>query len=105
VDGSQVFGVVAGAGDVALLVSRPPDFMTFIRVDMKGAELAKADLVGGGDHNVVGVEWFGEFANTGRLVGQKDGTYAAYHALHRRWPDMIGHQGDTLRLLDAPQHG
>ncbi|NUQ79625.1 MAG: hypothetical protein HUU21_39470, partial [Polyangiaceae bacterium] len=101
VDGSQVFGAVASASDVALLVSRPPDFMTFVRVDMKGAELAKTDLVGGGNHMEVGVEWFGEFAQTGRLAAQKDGTYAAYHALHRRWPDMVGHQGDTLRLLDA----
>jgi hypothetical protein len=101
VDGSQVFGVAATGSDVALLVSRPPDYMTFVRVDMKGAELAKADLVGGGDHAEIGVEWFGEFAQTGRLVAQKDGTYAAYHALHRRWQDGIGHQGDTLRLLDA----
>ena len=101
VDGSEVFGAAATGSDVALLVSRPPDFMTFVRVDMKGAELAKVDLVGGGDHAQVGVEWFGEFAQTGRLVAQKDGTYAAYHALHRRWPDNIGHQGDTLRLLDA----
>jgi hypothetical protein len=101
VDGSQVFGVAAGAGDVALLVSRPPDFMTFVRVDMTGTELVKVDLVGGGDHATIGVEWFGEFAQTGRLAVHKDGTYAAYHALHRRWPDNIGHQGDTLRMLDA----
>jgi hypothetical protein len=75
--------------------------MTFIRVDRAGTELARTDLVGGGDHGVEGVEWFGEFAQTGRLVGRGDGTYAAYHALHRHWPDGIGHQGDTLRLLDA----
>jgi hypothetical protein len=101
VDGSQVFGVAAGNDDVALLVSRPPDFMTFVRVDLAGNVLATTNLVGGGDHNTVGIEWFGEFAQTGRLVAKGDGTYAAYHALHRRWPDNVGHQGDTLRLLDA----
>lgn len=101
VDGSQVFGVAASDSDVALLVARPPDYMTFVRVDTKGAVLATTNLVGGGDHAVVGTEWFGEFATTGRLVARGDGTYAAYHALHRRWPDDVGHQGDTLRLLDA----
>ncbi len=101
VEGTQIFGVAATESDAAVLVARAPDFMTFIRVDRAGAVLARADLVGGGDHATQGVEWFGEFALTGRLVGQGDGTYAAYHALHRRWPDNIGHQGDTLRLLDA----
>ena len=101
IPGDQVFGVAASTTDVALLVSRAPDFMTFHRVDLTGATLAQTDLVGGGDHGVEGVEWFGEFAQTGRLVGRGDGTYAAYHALHRRWPDGVGHQGDTLRLLDA----
>ncbi|MFH2005067.1 MAG: hypothetical protein ABI333_00640 [bacterium] len=101
VEGSRVFGVEATAADIALLVSRPPDYMTFTRVDHQGAVLASADLVGGGDHGVEGVEWFGEFATTGRLVARDDGTYAAYHALHRHWPDGVGHQGDTLRLLDA----
>lgn len=101
VEGTKVFGVAATAADIALLVSRQPDYMTFVKVDIKGAVLATANLVGGGNHNTVGVEWFGEFAQTGRLVAQADGSYAAYHALHRRWPDMIGHQGDTLRLLDA----
>jgi hypothetical protein len=100
-EGTQVFGVVATENDAAVLVSRAPDFMTFIRVDRAGTELARTDLVGGGDHAVQEVEWFGEFATTGRLVGRGDGTYAAYHALHRRWSDGIGHQGDTLRLLDA----
>lgn len=99
VPGDRVFGAAATADDVALLVARPPDFMTFTRIDLAGQTLASADLVGGGDHNTVGVEWFGEFAQTGRLVAQSDGSYAAYHALHRRWPDNIGHQGDTLRLL------
>ncbi len=99
VEGNQVFGAAATADDVALLVGRPPDYMTFTRIDNAGQTLASADLVGGGDHNTVGVEWFGEFAQTGRLVAQSDGSYAAYHALHRRWPDNIGHQGDTLRLL------
>ncbi len=101
VDGMEVFGVAATANDIALLVSRKPDYMTFIRVDFKGMKLAETNLIGGGDHNTVGVEWFGEFATTGRLAGRGDGTYAAYHGLHRRWPDNIGHQGDTLRLLDA----
>lgn len=101
VDGTKVFGVTASASDIALLVSRPPDYMTFVRIDNKGAMLATTNLVGGGDHAVIGTEWFGEFAQTGRLVMQSDGSYAAYHALHRRWPDNIGHQGDTLRLLDA----
>lgn len=101
VDGTKVFGAAASGTDIALLVSRPPDYMTFIKLDMQGNTLATANLVGGGDHMVIGTEWFGEFATTGRLVGRGDGTYAAYHALHRRWPDNIGHQGDTLRLLDA----
>lgn len=101
VEGMNVFGVAATNTDIAFLVSRMPDYMTFIRVDNAGQTLAKADLVGGGDHNVVGVEWFGEFARTGRLVRQADGKYVAYHALHRRWPDNIGHQGDTLRVLNA----
>jgi len=101
VEGTQVFGVAATETDAAVLVARAPDYMTFIRVDRAGTVLARADLVGGGDHAVEGVEWFGEFAQTGRLVRQADGTYAAYHALHRHWPDGIGHQGDTLRLLDG----
>ena len=101
VDGMQVYGVSASPTDVAVLVSRAPDYMTFTRLDMSGNVLASADLVGGGDHGVQGTEWFGEFANTGRMVSRGDGTYAAYHALHRHWPDGIGHQGDTLRLLDG----
>jgi len=101
VEGTQIFGIAASETDVAVLVSRAPDFMTFVRLDMAGVELARTDLVGGGDHATIGVEWFGEFAQTGRMVGLPDGTYAAYHALHRRWPDNIGHQGDTLRLLAA----
>ncbi len=99
VEGTQVFGAAATADDIALLVAREPDYLTFTRIDSAGQKLASADLVGGGDHMTVGVEWFGEFAQTGRFVAQSDGTYAAYHALHRRWPDNIGHQGDTLRLL------
>lgn len=101
VEGTQVFGVAATESDVALLVARAPDFMTFVRLDRVGTELGRADLVGGGDHLVQDVEWFGEFAQTGRFVAVGDGTFAAYHALHRRWPDGIGHQGDTLRLLDG----
>lgn len=101
VPGTQVFGVAATADDVALLVARAPDFMTFVRLDAAGAILAETNLVGGGDHQVEGTEWFGEFAQTGRLARLQDGSYAAYHALHRRWPDGIGHQGDTLRFFDA----
>lgn len=101
VEGTQVFGAAATPADVALLVTRAPDYMTFVRIDGAGQKLASVDLVGGGDHATIGVEWFGEFAKTGRLVAQGNGTYAAYHALHRRWPDNIGHQGDTLRLVDA----
>lgn len=101
VPGTQVFGVAATSDDVALLVARAPDFMTFVRLDANGAVLAETNLVGGGDHQVEGTEWFGEFAQTGRLARLADGSYAAYHALHRRWPDGIGHQGDTLRLFDA----
>ena len=100
VAGTQVFGIAATANDVALLVSRAPDFMTFVKVDSSGAVLSETNLVGGGDHQVEGTEWFGEFAQTGRLARLADGSYAAYHALHRRWPDGIGHQGDTLRLFD-----
>lgn len=99
VEGTQVFGVAASDGEVGLLVSRAPDFMTFTRLGPAGETLSSLDLVGGGDHATVGVEWFGEFAQTGRLVARGDGGFAAYHALHRRWPDNIGHQGDTLRLL------
>jgi hypothetical protein len=101
VPGTQVFGVAATANDVALLVTRAPDYMTFVRLDASGTVLSETNLVGGGDHQVEGVEWFGEFAQTGRLARLADGGYAAYHALHRRWPDGIGHQGDTLRLFDA----
>jgi hypothetical protein len=101
VEGMAVYGVAASANDVALLVSRMPDYMTFMRIDNAGQTLAKTDLVGGGNHNTQGVEWFGEFARTGRLVAQPDGKFVAYHALHRRWPDGIGHQGDTLRYLNA----
>lgn len=100
VEGTQVFGVAASDGEVALLVSRAPDFMTFTRLGPSGETLSTLDLVGGGDHATVGVEWFGEFAQTGRLAARDGGGFAAYHALHRRWPDNIGHQGDTLRLLD-----
>jgi len=100
VEGTQVFGAAAASDGVALLVSRAPDYMTFVHAGTGGAIVAKSDLVGGGDHDVEGTEWFGEFATTGRLVGRADGTFAAYHALHRHWPDGIGHQGDTLRLLD-----
>ena len=60
VEGTQVFGVAATETDVAVLVSRSPDFMTFVRMDRSGAELGRADLVGGGDHLVQDVEWFGE---------------------------------------------
>jgi hypothetical protein len=101
VDGDQLYGLAATPDDVALLVSRPPDFMTFVKIDTSGNQLAVTNLVGGGDHGVEGVEWFGEFAQTGRMVQRADGSYAAYHALHRRWPDGIGHQGDTLRLLTS----
>ncbi|NUP04816.1 MAG: hypothetical protein HOW73_02015 [Polyangiaceae bacterium] len=117
--GSEVFGVAASDDGVALLVSRPPDYMAFVLLDDTGAEVVTTNLVGGGDHDVEGTEWFGEFARTGRLVRRADGSYAAYHALHRHWPDGVGHQGDTLRLLTAagapaggglglgmqPQHG
>jgi hypothetical protein len=101
VPGTQVFGVAATPDDVALLVARTPDYMTFVRLDASGTVLSETNLVGGGDHQVEGVEWFGEFAQTGRLARLADGSYAAYHALHRRWPDGIGHQGDTLRLFNA----
>ena len=96
----EPFGLVVD-GDLFLLASRSPDFMTFFRIGVDGSVLASVDLVGGGDHTVEGIEWFGEFARTGRLVKTGAGQFAAYFALHRRWPDGIGHQGDTLRLLDA----
>ncbi len=101
VEGTGVFGVAATATEIALLVTRAPDFMTFVRVSNAGQTLSTTNLVGGGNHATVGVEWFGEFAKTGRLVMQPDGKFAVYHALHRRWPDNIGHQGDTLRILNA----
>ncbi len=101
VEGTEIFGVAATESDVAILFGRQPDFMTFVRMDRAGVELARTDLVGGGDHDVEGTEWFYEFARTGRLVAQGDGSFAAYHALHRHWPDGIGHQGDTLRFLDG----
>jgi len=100
VDGLKVYGLAAGADGYAVLVSRAPDYMTFVRMNGAGAVVAKHDLVGGGDHMTVGTEWFGEFANTGRLVATSTG-FAAYFGLHRRWPDGIGHQGDTLRLFTS----
>ncbi|MCC6646038.1 MAG: hypothetical protein IT374_10760 [Polyangiaceae bacterium] len=100
-DGDVVYGLVASDAGAAALFSRQPDYMTFVRVDWSGKELARVDLLGGKDHAVKGNEWFYEFAKTGRLArGEADG-YVAYFALHRRWPDGIGHQGDTLRFLDA----
>jgi hypothetical protein len=108
VDAVRPFGLAATAAGVFLLATRAPDYMTFFHLDATGAVVASADLVGGGDHEVEGTEWFGEFANTGKLVATADDRFAAYIALHRRWPDGIGHQGDTLRLLDAsgaPQGG
>jgi hypothetical protein len=96
----KVYGIAAGADGYAVLVSRAPDYMTFVRINGAGSVVAKHDLVGGGDHMVVGTEWFGEFANTGRLVATSTG-FAAYFGIHRRWPDMIGHQGDTLRLFTS----
>lgn len=101
VEGTDVFGAAMNGEVLGLLVSRAPDYMTLSRVDGSGATISQTNLVGGGDHAVQGVEWFGEFARTGRLLVQSDGTFVAYHALHRRWPDNVGHQGDTLRLLDA----
>lgn len=100
IDGDTPFGLVATANDYALLVTRPPDFQTFVKVSASGAPLATTNLVGGGNHDTVGDEWFGDFARTGRLVATPSG-YAAYTGLHRRWPDGIGHQGDTLRMLSA----
>lgn len=99
-DGDVVYGLVATDVDAAVLFSRAPDFMTFVRVDWTGKELARVDLLGGKDHAVQGNEWFYEFAKTGRLARGAGDTYVAYFALHRRWPDGIGHQGDTLRFLD-----
>ncbi len=99
-DGDVVYGLVATDADAAVLFSRKPDFMTFVRVDWSGKELARVDLLGGKDHAVQGNEWFYEFAKTGRLARGANDTYVAYFALHRRWPDGVGHQGDTLRFLD-----
>jgi hypothetical protein len=96
----KVYGLAAGADGYALLASRAPDYMTFLRISGAGVVVAKHDLVGGGDHAVVGTEWFGEFANTGRLVANATG-FAAYFGIHRRWPDGIAHQGDTLRLFTS----
>jgi len=98
--GTNVFGLVAGAADFAVLVSRPPDYMTFAKIDTTGTAIATKNLLGGGDHTVVGTEWFGEFAQTARLAANGTG-YVAYTALHRHWPDGISHQGDTLRPLAA----
>jgi len=100
IDGLKVYGVAAGADGFAVLVSRAPDYMTLLRTDASGAVVNTKNLVGGGNHATVGTEWFGEFANTGRLVATPTG-FAAYFGIHRRWPDMIGHQGDTLRLFDG----
>lgn len=96
----KVYGIAAGADGYAILASRAPDYMTFLRINGAGAVVAKHDLVGGGNHMVVGTEWFGEFANTGRLTATATG-FAAYFGIHRRWPDMIGHQGDTLRTFTS----
>ncbi|MBI2393865.1 MAG: hypothetical protein HYV09_30110 [Deltaproteobacteria bacterium] len=81
-------------------MSRAPDYMTLLRTNAAGAVVNTQNLIGGGDHAKVGTEWFGEFAESGRLVATPTG-FAAYFALHRRWPDGIGHQGDTLRLFDG----
>lgn len=98
VAGSDVLGFAAGPGEYAVLVPRPPDQLVVVRVSNVGAVLAETTLIAGGDHAVIGVEWFGDFAQTGRLA-RIPGGYAAYSALHRRWPDNIGHQGDQLRRV------
>ncbi len=96
VAGSGVLGFAAGPNEFGLLVPRPPDQLVLVRIGATGGSLPETVLIAGGDHAVVGVEWFGEFALTGRLVRNPNG-YSAYSALHRRWPDLIGHQGDQLR--------
>lgn len=96
VAGDGVLGLAAGAGELGLLIPRAPDQLLFVRVSLSGAVLEEQLLITGGDHAVQGVEWFYEFARTGRVVKTPDG-YATYSALHRRWPDGIGHQGDTLK--------
>jgi hypothetical protein len=98
VPGSNVLGFAAGPGEFGLLVPRPPDTLVLVRIGDTGTSLGETTLIAGGDHAVQGVEWFGEFAQTGRLVRIASG-YAAYSALHRRWPDGIGHQGDQLRRV------
>lgn len=98
VPGDTVLGLAAGPDELGLLVSRAPDKLVFVRVSLSGAVTEEQTLLTGGDHTVIGTEWFGEFARTGRLVKTPTG-YAAYAALHRRWPDNIGHQGDTLKLI------
>lgn len=98
VSGDGVLGFAAGPSEWGLLVRRAPDQLWVVRVSEAGAVLRETALIAGGDHAVVGTEWFGEFAQTGRLV-RIEGGYAAYSAVHRRWPDNIGHQGDQLRRV------
>ena len=98
VAGTGVLGFATAPGEFAVLVPRPPDQLVLVRISEAGAVLKETTLIAGGDHATVGVEWFGEFAVTGRLV-RIPGGYAAYSAVHRRWPDLIGHQGDQLRRV------
>jgi hypothetical protein len=97
-------GLVAAADHVALLVARGSDELAFIKLDAGGQTVADVMLVGQSDHDTVGSEWYDYqpsfAADGGRLHPTADG-YAAYFPIFRRWPDMIAHTGDTLRLLDA----
>lgn len=98
VTGSRVLGLASAEGEYAVLVAQAPDKLTVARVTAASGAVRETVLIAGGDHAVVGNEWFGEFAQTGRLA-RIQGGYAAYSAVHRRWSDGIGHQGDQLRRV------
>ena len=99
VPGDMVLGLAASPDELGLLIKRLPDKLVVVRTSLAGVIREETTLIAGGDHTVIGVEWFdGFFCRTGRLVKTPEG-YAAYSALHRRWPDNIGHQGDTLKVV------
>lgn len=104
VSGDGVHGLAAKTGEVGLLVRRAPDVLAFLRLAETGETKTDAKIVGNSNHAVVGSEWFDYqasfFADGGRLLWTGN-RWVAYAPIFRRWPDNIGHTGDTLRVFGA----